>query len=318
MLFPVSSRGRLLAGACLVTGMLATASACVDEPGAPTPDVEEAELQTGHIGHVQVIVQPRQDDFGPAPAVRIEARFAEYRGLDHNAARLRANVPPDPAAGLSVGECVPSDRFDLSASEIEDERELTFIDGGDLRVTIGGHDFVVPLALVPDLLEWVSGVEYVHVSERMPEINAAPDGITPVSLRLEGSTEAELPGFELSLDLPRALELLPAVESPSEDADTDGALLLRWQPPGESTDTLLLQLSAYGEVAAIGDEVTCLVWDSGEARLDMTQLHTAGLADADLVRVTARRISTHEVSTGAFDGVDVVVELRDQLFVPAP
>lgn len=314
MVSSLSSRARLLAGACLTAGLLA--SACVDEPGAPTPDVEEVELETGHLGHIQVVVQPRHDDFGPAPAVRVEARFAEYRGLDESAARLRANVPPDPAAGLSVGECAPSNRIDLSASEIEDERELTFIDGGDLRVAIGGHDVVVPLALVPDLLEWVSGVEYVHVSERMPNINAAPDGVTPVSLQLEGATDAELPGFELALDLPRALELLPAVESPSEDAD--GALLLRWQPPGESTDTLVLQLSAYGEVAPIGDEVTCLVWDAGEARLDMTQLHTAGLADADLIRVTARRISKREVSAGAFDSVDVVVELRDQVDLPAP
>lgn len=307
---------RRAALAALALTMLA--SACGDEVVTPAPDAdaEGVELESGRLGHVSVIVQPREDELGPAPAVSVEARFAEFRALDPEAARRRANIPRDPAAGLSVGTCAPSNRLGELTGEADPERELTLVDGGDLRVEIGGLDVAVPLALVPDLVPWVAGVEYVHVGEDATGITSTPDGLVPVVIRLEGSSDDGLGSIDLTLDLPHRFELLPAVEIPTEDAA--GALHLRWQPPGASTDLMVLQLGSFSEVTMVGDDVTCVVWDSGEARLDMSTLREAGLGDTDLIRVTARRLVRTEVDAGAFEDVEVMIEMRDQLFVPAP
>lgn len=303
--------------------VLALTSGCADEAVVPSPeaDAEEVELETDRLGHIEVVVQPRQDQDGPeVPAVRVEARFAEYRALDEEEARRRANVPYDPAAGLSVGKCAPTDRFSSELTNVvgdaELDRELTLVDGGDLRVEIGALDVAVPLALVPDLVPWVSGVEYVHADDDTSGITSAPDGVVPVSIHLDGSPDDGLGSIDLSLDLPRAFELLPAIEAPT--ADAAGALHLRWQPPGQSTDIMVLQLAAQSEVSTVGEDVTCVVWDAGETRLDMATLREAGLGDADLIRVTARRLVRTEIDAGAFDDVEVMVELRDQLLVPSP
>ena len=107
------------AAAVLAVGLLTPA--CADDPEAPQPDAEEAELETGRLGHIHVVVQPRQNDPGPEPGLRVEARFAEYRGLDDEAARLRANIPRDPTAGLTLGQCVATDSLgDDSGSDTED------------------------------------------------------------------------------------------------------------------------------------------------------------------------------------------------------
>jgi hypothetical protein len=297
-------------------GALLWSGGCTEDPEAPRPDTEEAELESGRVGHVHVIVQPRQDELDASPALLVEARFAEYRGLDEQSARVRANVPRDPLVGLMVGQCLPSDQLtDWGETEVEEDRELTLVDGGDLRVRIGSRDVVVPLALVPDLLPWVSGVEYVHAGDDLPLANA-PDGTIPVNLQLEGSPDDELNGFELSIELPRRFELLPAVEAPT--LTDEGALHLRWEPPGGAADMLVLELTAHGELAPVGGEVTCLVPDSGSARIDMGTLHAAGLAQADLIQVAARRISRAQVSAGAFTDIDVMVELRDQQLIPSP
>lgn len=314
----LSIRRGLRRFAPLGVGAALWSSGCAEDPEAPRPDIEDAEeLETGRVGHVQIIVQPRQDETDPEPSLQVEARFAEYRGLDEQSARLRANVPRDPLVGLMVGQCLPSEELvDLGDSEVDDERELTLVDGGDLRLTIGAREVVVPLALVPDLLPWVSGVEYLHADHDLAPSSPTPDGTTPITLQLEGSPDDLLGGFELSLDLPRAFELLPAVEEPT--LTDEGALHLRWEPPGGRADFLVLELTAHGEIAPIGGEVTCLVPDSGSARLEMGSLHAAGMAEADLVQVTARRITRAQVNAGAFSDIDVMVELRDQQLMPSP
>lgn len=81
---------------------------------------------------------------------------------------------------------------------------------------------------------------------------------------------------------------------------------------------MVLQLIAQGEVSTVGEDVTCVVWDTGEARLDMNTLRSAGLGDAEMIRVTARRLFRTEVDAGDFADVPIMVELRDQVLLPAP
>lgn len=81
-------------------------------------------------------------------------------------------------------------------------------------------------------MPWVSGVEYVHVGEDIRAISSNPDGRIPVTIQLEGSPDDGLGSVELTVDLPARFELLPAVETPTEDAA--GAVHLRWQPRGRA------------------------------------------------------------------------------------
>jgi hypothetical protein len=262
-----------------------------------------------------VILQPRVDDSIPAPPLRVEAKFAEFRGLDEQSAARRANIPRDPEAGLVAGACVANERFvDPPAPDAED-RELTLVEGGDLRLALGTEDLVVPLALVPDLLPWVSGVEYVYAGAT-PEPRPGPDGSIPLALRMEGSPDGGPGPIDLVLDVPPRFEILPAVESPEDDGH--GALHLRWQPPGADDTDLLLQVVAHSEVSPTGPELSCLVPDSGQARLEVDALHRAGLARTELVRVTARRFARAHVSAGAFADIQLLIEMRDQRLVPVP
>jgi hypothetical protein len=297
---------------------IALGTACGEEGTAPRPDADETELESGRIGHVHVVLQPRIDPMMPSPTLRIEGRFAEYRGMDETSARLRANFPRAIPSELELDECVPTERpFEgATPTEPDEGRELTLFDGGDLRVAIGTEDVVVPLALVPDLLTWVSGVEYVYVSDGPSPAGSAPARAIPVEIRLDGADEGELAGFEAHVDLPASFEILPAAETSTREAP--GALDLRWQPAGAADDVLVLHLVAFDEVAPVGREITCLARDSGHLRLDVGHLHEIGLARADLVRVTARRLAPTRARAPGFGDVDVLVELRDQQLVPQP
>jgi hypothetical protein len=178
---------------------------------------------------------------------------------------------------------------------------------------------VVPLVLVPDILPWLSGVEYVHVDDRIPELAVEPDGSFPLAITVDGTPELGLDPFELGIRLPAALELQGA-------AIHEGRLTIDWQPPGEPTQAILLRLQAFQPSEGIpepsGEELTCLVPDSWRVALEITPLEQAGLATisaagaASLLRVAASRFDSRTIDTGAFEGVELIVELRDQRTLP--
>jgi hypothetical protein len=110
-------------------------------------------------------------------------------------------------------------------------------------------------------------------------------------------------------------------------------LTIDWQPPGDNGQTIVLRLQAFVTVDGVdgvsepaGEEVTCLVADTGRADLAIGPLARAGLgvetfetdrrAHADLLRVSASRFDVAQVSAGSFGLVDVFVELRAQKTLP--
>ena len=296
--------------------------ACSDEPGPSEPvravaqDAEasdELDVIGGQLGRIHVVLQPKEDELEPEPGLQIRGRFIEYRGVSEDFVRARTNLPVPAWRQLVPGQCIASDALLPAASApVGDnpDRELSLIDAGDLRVMVGGREIVAPLALVPDILPWLAGVEYTHVDDRLPRLAPAPDGTSPVFVSIDGAPEVGLDGFSVGASVPVALE----VEAASVD---DNRMTIHWRPPGDAARPIVLQLQAFAAADGVneprGEEVTCLVADTGRASLALAPLTQAGLsADAPLVRVSASRFDAVEVPAGEFGVVDVLVELRAQ------
>ncbi len=310
-------RPLLIAG---LVGLLALG--CADEAAEPgrTAALEQAsasQLPSGQLGRIHVVLQPRPDELEPEPQLQIHGRFVEYRGVSETLARARANLPVPAWEQLVVGQCVASEALmpvESLGAEPDQARELSMIDAGDLRVTLGGREFVAPLALVPDILPWLSGVEYGHVDDRLPALAVEPDGTSPVTVSLDGSPDGALEGFGVSVAVPAQLTVEAAKVS-------DDRLTIDWRPPGETSEFVVLRLQGFtpgedGGNEPTGEEITCLVADSGSADLALGPLAGQGLAaDAGLLRVSVSRFDITEVRAGSFGNVDVLIELRAQKLI---
>lgn len=295
--------------------------ACTEEPvdsGRAATSEPVLELSSGHLGRIHVVLQPRPDELEPEPELQISGRFVEYRGLTESLVRARANLPVPAWEQLVIGQCVASESLlpVLGALPPSNQvRELSMIDAGDLRVALGSsnewREFVAPLSLIPDILPWLSGVEYGHVDDRIPQLVVEPDGTSPVSISLDGSADGFLEGFAITVLMPASLSVEAATVS-------DDSLTIDWRPPGHPSQFVVLRLQAFtpgedGVNEPAGEEVTCVVADSGRADLSLAPLSTAGLAaQADLLRVSVSRFDVTQVRAGNFGIMDVFVELRTQ------
>lgn len=324
--------------ACVLTCTLTLggiASGCADEAHEVRSSTDQGvqgeaavaeEPTSGQLGRIHVVLQPQPDEIEPEPQLQINGRFVEYRGVTESFVRARANLPVPVWEQLVPGQCVASEQLlpTTDGPRDDDERELSMIDGGDLRVALGNRELVVPLALVPDLLPWLSGVEYAHVDDRIPMLGVEPDGTSPVVVSIDGSSDGSFEGFSSSVVVPVPLVLETAKVSSSR-------LTIDWQPPGDTGQTVVLRLQAFvtidgsepggdGVSEPAGEEVTCLVADTGRADLALGPLARAGLgveaAGTGLLRVSASRFDVAQVSAGNFGLVDVFVELRAQKILP--
>lgn len=283
-------------------------SGCADEIDASSIDAAE-EPEVRRLAQVHVVLQPVPDELGEQSELTVNARFAEYRALDPAAARVRADMAVDPAANLGVGQCVDSESLRaIGSAEEGDERELALLDVGDVRVQMGTVEHVLPLALVPDLLPWVSGVEYRYVHDTIPEI-VDPDGTVPMAIEIEGADPAVLPGTLMRGVIPPAFRL-----DASEGAA--GSIELDWAPAGGSTDIMVLEFDGFLDGDRTSEQVTCMVADSGSARIDAATLRAAGISRADVFRIVGRRSRISEHQAGTFDAIEMLVEVRDQAILP--
>lgn len=302
--------------------------ACNEDPvdAGRTVSAEQssnAESMSGQIGRIHVVLQPRPDELEPEPELQIHARFVEYRGVSETQVRARANLPVPAWEQLVMGQCIASEALLPAASPLpfdHHERELSMIDAGDLRVALGSRELVAPVSLVPDILPWLSGVEYGHVDDRIPQLAVEPDGTAPVTISLDGSPDGALEPFSVSMVVPAQLALEAAKV-------TDDRLTIDWRPPGHPSQFVVLRLQAFapGEddvndpAGPIGEEVTCVVADSGRADFSLAPLSQAGLAaEAELLRVSVSRFDVTRVRAGSFGAVDVMIELRSQRLLSSP
>lgn len=261
------------------------------------------------LGRVHVVLEPTAETDA---RLQVTARFAFVQGLEEDFVRARIDMPMLSQDLLSPGQCTVDDAYPSAADgEIAGEpRELVLIDAGELRVNVGASRVRVPLSLVPDLLPYMSGVEYVYYGESAP--NVADGGVL---VEADGSQTDELPPFSVEGQLPAALDLSVS-DADLAELERD-ALVMHWQSASDGTVAVRLTPLVSGEPA--GDDITCLFADRGQARLDLSVLRTLGLPpNADGLRLTGSRITSTTFDAGDFNGSELVVERRSRVSIPLP
>lgn len=310
------SRRAATIGALALAVAVWTACSGVDE-NATTGLSEPAPV--GRLGRIHVAVQAPAEIVGDGPALEISARFVQYRGLDEAAARQRVGLLPLASERLKIGECTASDLAwdEPAAREPAASREVTLIDVGNIAVQLGEASIDVPLSLVPDLLAYMSGVQYDLASEVLPA-RAWPSGEpapTAVTITVDGGGDDELPGFSVRAPLPE-----PVVLTATGTSDR-GSLLLEWDPDGRGAP-VVLRLAAFIGSEPAGEEVACLVSDVGSHRVDLDALRGAGWGlSGDTLRIGTSRVSRTRLDAGegAYgDGADAVVEIRSETYLTWP
>ncbi len=292
----------------------------VDEPGVANSTTEPS--APGRLARIQVVLQPPGETPDDEPALEIAARFVQYRGLDLAAVRSRVDLPPLVLDRLRVGQCVASEQLWLGADEppataSSGTRELVLLDAGNVAVQIGDARIDLPLSLVPDLLPYMSGIAYDHVSETLPA-RAWPTGEpspSALTITVEGAGDDELPGFTVRAPIPEAV-VLQATPTPDR-----GSLLLEWRPDGRG-QPVVFRLSSFIGSEPAGDEITCLFSDAGSQRVDLDDLRAAGLdISGDTLRIGTSRFARRPFDAGeqfTRDHTEAVVEVRSGTFVTWP
>lgn len=281
----------------------------------PRPDVELTESDSLRLGRVHVVLEPGDMEVEDASqGLEVTARFAFVQGMDEEFVRARIDMPVLPQDILRPSDCGVTDQLVAQSndSEVEyaDPRELQLVDAGDLSVHLPGARVDVPLSLVPDLLPYMSGVEYLYYSDAVP---ALPETAASLTIEAGGSQAGELPPFAVEGSIPGGLDLTVTDEDLAELVDD--ALVLRWRSSGE--DSIVVRLTPLLGGEQVSDELTCVLPDAGASRLDLTKLRTLGLPTAaDGLRIEASRFSTSTFDVGEFTATELLVERRDRLSVP--
>jgi hypothetical protein len=311
---PIVSAARLSALAPFCAAIVLVG--CGDDIDA-RPDVETAEADALRLGRVHVVLEPAD-----AAAVEedeeleVTARFAFVRGLDEDFARARIDMPFLAHEVLPRNQCTAEDLTRSAEPEVDPplDRELMLVDAGNLRIHTGDATLQVPLELVPDLLPYMSGVQYVY---REPMAASDTDGVSSLVVEADGSPSEELPAFSVESTLP----LPPTLTFLEEDLDdlARDALVLRWNEASDPELPLTLEFTPTLGGEVIGDTITCVFDDVGQTRVDMQVLYTLGLPHrADSLQVTASRAVAGSFDAGEFADSELIVERRSTTTVPLP
>lgn len=312
---PITRRAACV-GALALAAVVAAACSGVDE-GTTTGLTEPTPVH--RLGRIHIAVQAPAEIASDGPALEISARFVQYRGLDEAAVRQRVGLLPLAGERLKIGECTASELpwEEPAAREPIASREVSLLDVGNIAVQLGEASVDVPLSLVPDLLPYMSGVEYDLASEVLPARAWPPGepGPTAVTISVDGAGDDELPGFSVRAPLPE-----PVVLQATATAERD-SLLLEWGPDGRGAPVVLRLTGFIGSEPA-GDEVACLVSDTGSHRVDLDALRSAGyVLSGDTLRVGASRIARTRLDAGdgAYgEGADAVIEMRSETLITWP
>lgn len=295
--------------------------------GEDLTNAAEPELEPLRLGRVHVVLEPEHD---PAEepedaalddwdAFEVTARFAFVRGLEEDFVRARIDMPVLPSDVVAPGACVATEQLSAAEQSESPRGELLLVDAGDLRMQVGSDAasaFTVPVSLVPDLLPYMSGVEYLYYSEALPPGLADDEnGVGMVVVESQGSPSAELPSFRAEGDVPPALAL-HVTEDDLYELRRE-ALVLRWQGAAEGDEVVTLRLQGLRGGEPTGAELTCVLSDVGQTRLSFDQLRPLGLVlDAQALRATVSRIQTASFDAGDFVGSELLVERREELVLP--
>ena len=273
----------------------------------------ESEVEQLRLGRVHVLLEGGSAEDEASDDLEVSARFAYVRGLEEEFVRARIDMPVLAQDVLEPQECDATERLAASASEADggDIQELVLVDAGDLRLNIGEERYEVPLSLVPDLLPYMSGVEYVMYSDELPAVPV--DGVQ-MSVEASGSQTDELPPFVTEGHVPAALDL--ALPPNAYGEMLRNGLVFGWHGSDDADETITVRITGLVGDEPAGSEITCVLNDIGQVRLVLGRLRALGLAaNADAIEVEASRLTTRTFDVGDFAGSELVVERRETVVV---
>lgn len=310
----VSSVLRHLPIASAAFGLGLALSGCTDaDPSAFEDTTIDEPLR---LARVHIDVGPSDDlDDADFEQLAISARFAFVQALDEDFVRARVDMPLLANELLAPGQCSTAEALYTPPDEpdIVPQSELILLDAGNVSVEFAGQRFELNLSLTPDLLPYMSGVEYLHYGE--PNI----DMTGPLTVESNG-TQADIgaadivPPFRIDANLPRSPDLAFFDRSM---ADLDrGSLVLHWAKSENASLPLLIRFTSLDNDIPVGQEVLCSFADEGSARIDLDQLRLLGLSrDGATLRVEASRADVQTFDVGHFVGSELVVERRSKLLI---
>lgn len=281
----------------------------------------EAESESFRLGRVHVIVEEVQeigdaevDEDRSEGALEVSARFALVRGLSESFARARATIPELADQRLALEQCGLDDpqasaqhpSGDSRADELE---ELVLVNAGDIDLQLADEHIEVPLTLVPDLLPYMSGVEYSYRSSI-----TAPGENALVVVEAEGSAAEQLSPFTVAGELPGVLGLDVGELDLTRLHEQD--LELMWQSAG--AESVILRLTAHRDGEIQGHSIACVLPDSGATRFGLDELRRFLPERADRLDVSLARISRSAFDAGAFESSELIVERRASVTLGDP
>ncbi len=281
---------------------LAVAGCTTTDPLAAGDDEVAATVE--RFGRVEVTLEaaagPRPDE-APAPVtITAVARFVEIHADETGRMVERLGLDAQPWAEPPLGHCAPLRAEDPVLDEDDSaafDGEVVFVDAGAVAVRAADAEFDVPVRLVPDLLPFVSGVEYVLADG---VVTTGSETIR-VAVEVDGGADPVL-GFDADL-------VVEPVEELSGQIEADGGLWLGWTRASASTEPVHLEI---GTVAGGRGRISCTVADAGEAFVDRRAL--GDLAGAETLEVVVVRRSRTLVDRPGLP-VELVAVARTRVLV---
>lgn len=270
---------------------------------------DHEELPPGR--HAQIHVVGALDDTGRSdPSISAAARFAVFHGMDDTFARSRISLSAPALNRLAIDTCARSGFGDELPREGRAGplawRDLSLIDAGQVDLHFAGERITLDYALAPDLINWMSGVEYRRYVDALPLGAFDRRAPTPLHLSVAGAAEEELPPFGLGASLPVPVDELRL------DLDSDAQTLeLSWSSEHSGRWPLLVRVHR-------GDaSLECVLADDGHFPLDASILDAAGLLDStrplasgEGVELEISRYDHLNVAAGVFEEIDVILETQ--------
>ncbi len=288
---------------------------CTGDELDARPDADVAEEL--RLGRVHVVLEPEADLDSEAEAFEVSARFAFVRGLEEDFVRARIDMPRLATEVVRPNDCVITEQLTTAeATEVApgELQQVHLVDAGDIEVRIGDDAIEVPLIIRPDLLPYMSGVEYLYYGDELPS-ELSDEGGADILVEAKGSQTEEFPPFQAVGTVPAPLSL-NVTEADLRELSR-GALVLRWE--GESDDELItVRLTGLQGGEPVGADLTCVFEaDQGQTRLDFGHLRMLGLMlDAQALQVTASRLVQTQFDAGDFVGSELFIERREQIVLP--
>ena len=254
--------------------------------------------------------------------IQIRGHFAEYRGLVPNFVRAYIHAPEFAWEWLEPSKCgVQADLIPLAWSENQrqDDRELALLDVGDIYWRYGDNNLDVSLRLLPDLMPYVSGVEYFADSSWI-EQRAHSREAELATLHIEGNGDREFQPLVFSAPIPPTLQLdFDLSQSPAQP------FRFQWKsdsgnlPSSNLINTwFVLRLQGVRQNESTGQELICLVSnrkdngetiDHGAGTINLAELAEQGLdLEGDGLKVAASHISESIVQVGPFANTELLIE----------